>query len=378
MPAENEGLEVIETMRIAATLAIGAVALVVGACGGGGEPEREAPKKPVSLTTDQIAKRAKYGVAYIKSRGFGDDVQIGTGFVVSSNPEKTRIVTAAHVVGQGIEAKVGNQPKRSARLINAGGCKGDVAILEIDTPPKVTVLPIETAPVKVGMDIVTMGYSSTDPRTSAPREAAVKEGSVSRAEARNLSLGKDVPRLPVAIELDITTKEGLSGGPAINPEGRVVGLVVSKEVDGDSVGNALPMSFVQPLVKDMSDGKNDQPGWELWAVDGSFPYRSMVSAMYPELGSALGREVANILRSVDERGLLVVDAQEGRPASKLPSGVLVKSLNGTDVKTATDACRVWQSASPGSAMRVTGVKMFSASSVADAMDPFYGRMKVPR
>ena len=367
----------IEKMRIAATLAIGAAALAVGACGSS-EPEREAPKGPVSLTTEQIAQRAKYGVAYIKSTDFGKSKQIGTGFVISSNPQTTRIVTAAHVLGQGIEVSLGGQPKQSARLINKGGCKGDVGIIEIKTPAKATVLPIEPAPVKVGTDVVTMGYSSTDISRNAPREAAVKEGSVSRSQVRNLSVGKSDPRLPIAVQTDVTTKPGDSGGPAFNRQGRVVGLVVSKEADGDSVGHALPMSFVQPLIKDLSDGKNDQPGWELWAVDQTFPYRSMVSTMYPELGSALGREVASIMRSANYRGLLVVDSQEGRPAGKLPSGVLVKSLNGTDVETATDACRVWESASPGSVVRVTGVKMFSASEVFDALDSFYGRMKAPR
>jgi S1-C subfamily serine protease len=368
---------VIETMRIAATLAIGAAAtLALAACGS--EPEPEAPKGPVKLSTEQIAQRAKYGVAYIKSTDFGKSKQIGTGFVISSNPEKTRIVTAAHVLGEGIEASIGGQPKQSARLINEGGCRGDVGIIEIDTPPKVRVLPTRAVPASVGMKVVMMGYSSTDISKNAPKEAAVKEGSVSRAQVRNLSLGKSEPKLPVAIQTSAPTNPADSGAPLFDETGSVVGLVVSKEVDADNVGHALPMSFVQPLVEDLSDGRNDQPGWELWAVDRSFPYRTMVSAMYPDLGSGLAREVARILRNFDERGLLVVDSEEGRPAGKLPPGVLIQSLNGSDVETAAEACRVWASASPGSVVRVTGLEMFSAGEVFDAAEPFYGRMKVPR
>lgn len=95
--------------------------------------------------------------------------------------------------------------------------QGDVALLKVqsDTPmPALTVAPSEPAQ---GTDIVASGYPGSVLRAvDLTNEPSMKEGSVSGS--------KTVAGVPFT-EIDAPTSPGMSGGPVVDMEGRVVGTV---------------------------------------------------------------------------------------------------------------------------------------------------------
>lgn len=365
-------------MRVLVSVALGGLAMALGACA---DDEQEIVKPSVpELTTEQLAQRAKFGVAFIKAVDYADKKKAGSGVVVYADKEKTQIITAQHVVGEGMRVSLGGQPPQSARILGRAGCKADLALVETDTPPRVTVIPMRNDPVRIGERVVAMGYSSVQAHDNSPEEAAVKEGQISRADVRNLSMGRDVVRTPSAIQTDAAINPADSGGYLGDRFGRLVGINVFKEAstEVDNVGYALPVPAIRPLMGQMRSGKTGDAGWELWAVDRSFPVLAMVSTVYSDLSPGLASAVAGVVRSFKPRGMMVVDRQPGRPAGRLPVGVLIQKVNGATARSMTQICDVWDSQAPGSTVAVSGIWFFGADSPLNMFKPFERRIRVPR
>lgn len=362
-------------------VALGALVAATAASGcGDDEAEVHRSQAPPPLTTEQLAQRAEYGVAFIKATDYRKDKKIGTGIVVSSDEQKTRILTAEHVTGPGMRVSIAGAAPVSGRLIGRGGCDADLALIEIPTPPKVTVLPVRTEPVHVGEKIVTMGFSSTQPYDNTPDQAVVKEAQVSRAAVRNISMGRDAVRTRVALQINGALNPADSGGPMLDEHGRLIGISVFKEVgpDVDNVGYGLPMSVVKPMLPQLERGDGSRFGIRMMAVSHSFPWEQFVEVRYPELNGRGVRIVAGVLRRQHLSGMLVWDSEPGRPGARIPVGSVITGVNGSDVASMTQFCDVWQGSAANSVVRTSGFRMFSAGSIFDMLDPVSSRMRVPR
>lgn len=123
-----------------------------------------------------------------------------------------------------------------ARLVEAKAAdEGDVALLKVEQADLPTLELAEDVDVNIGTPIMAVGYpGSTDRVTDATLEPTFKDGKVSSKKTRGGGL------VPV-YEISAAVSEGMSGGPTIDLEGRVVGVNSFKVA-----GEEQSFNFVAP------------------------------------------------------------------------------------------------------------------------------------
>ena len=145
-----------------------------------------------------------------KSRvSFGTGWPVAAGFVVTSNhviSEHSKI-SLIRTDGTRIPARVVLQDKSN-----------DLALLQAEDvkllPPA---LPLSSSPARIGAKVITIGYPHPDILGSKPK---LTEGVVSATSGAG-----DDPRV---LQISVPVQAGNSGGPLINMEGEVVGVVMAK------------------------------------------------------------------------------------------------------------------------------------------------------
>jgi hypothetical protein len=173
-----------------------------------------------------------------------------------------RIVTAMHVVARArsFEIVFADGTKARARLVG-GDERNDVAILELDGVAPSGIVPLELADpasLSVGEPIIALGHPQAGSATNDPREEGLFTWSISRGI---LSTWNDHQ-----IQVDIRVTHGNSGGPILDCEGRVIG-VVSHGIGsrGDTVNFATGPRPILAL-----DRNPVVPGISLAPTDGIF------------------------------------------------------------------------------------------------------------
>ena len=147
----------------------------------------------------------------------------GTGFFVSS---AGYVVTAHHVVDGAEEISVRDSRGTVQRATLVRADKGnDLAVLKVGVAPKV--LPIAPSTfARRGTEVFTVGYPRIDVQGVEPK---VTHGIVSA-----LSGLKDDPRF---LQTSTPVQPGNSGGPLVNRNGQVVGVIVGKLSDAWMITN---------------------------------------------------------------------------------------------------------------------------------------------
>ena len=182
--------------------------------------------------------------------GAGQQSSTGSGFLVSADG---LAITNYHVVSQ-----VALEPKTyRLEYAAADGSHGDARLLAIDLPN----------------DLAVVGLDKRDAPFFAFDDAAV-EGSVPKGE-RLYSMGNP-------LDLGFTINEGtynglversyserihftgalnpgMSGGPTVNGEGRVVGVNVAKRSGGELVSFLVPARFAAALLRRVRDHEMEPP-----------------------------------------------------------------------------------------------------------------------
>lgn len=157
-----------------------------------------------------------------------DQTQSGSGFLISS----TRVVTNAHVVA-GVESPTVELPsgERATGRIVHFDTERDLALLAVDE--------VSTAPVSVGDPLdagdaaFVMGYPGGGPFSAGPAEVQA------RGESSVNDIYRDGASVHEIYQLSADVRQGNSGGPVVDPDGDVVGVVFAKAMEGEDVGFAL-------------------------------------------------------------------------------------------------------------------------------------------
>jgi regulator of sirC expression with transglutaminase-like and TPR domain len=182
-------------------------------------------------TAEQLAAAARKSVVRILSTGrTGKPEGVGTGFVVGDG----LVATNMHVIGEArpVTVQTSDGKRYEATAVHASDRGADLAIIRIDAKGLPPLELGNSDEVKQGREVVSLG----NPRGL---EYSVASGVVS---ARRDIDGRAM------IELRMPVDPGNSGGPLLDTQGRVQGVVTLKSAVTENLGYAMPINALKPLL----------------------------------------------------------------------------------------------------------------------------------
>ncbi|MBI1916806.1 MAG: trypsin-like peptidase domain-containing protein [Planctomycetes bacterium] len=166
---------------------------------------------------------------------------MGTGIILDP---RGYIITNHHVVEEvsSLRVRLADGTSAPARVI-ARDKDEDLALLKIDVPQTLEVMPLGTATdVMVGETVVAIGNAYGYDHT-------VTVGIVS-AIKRDVTLNKDIAYKSL-IQTDAAINPGNSGGPLLNIKGELIGVNVAIRAGAQGIGFAIPVDTMMRVAADM-------------------------------------------------------------------------------------------------------------------------------
>ncbi len=234
-------------LRLAAALAVCASvsASVLAPAFAAAPPAAPEPaaSAPVSLSARKVYEQARSQLVQIRTvlKGQASQTSVGSGFLVS---KEGHLITNFHVVS---EAAL--KPERHELVsVTADGREAPVQILMIDVRHDLALLKMSGAKQPASYDALSF-RRETDKLAQGERMYslgnpldvgfAVIEGNYNGLVERSF-----YPQIFFAGSLS----GGMSGGPALDQEGRVIGVNVARRVDGEQVSFLVPAAFASALL----------------------------------------------------------------------------------------------------------------------------------
>lgn len=217
------------------------------------------------MTTNQVAEAQNRAKSFIErenkdypsaSTNDNEIKTFGTGFFISRNGY---FVTAAHVVKNAKSVQISWRSKDySAEMIFADEIL-DVAVLKVDGIQSPQVLSLSSSStVKTGDAVFTLGFPQVQFQGIEPKYT---DGAISSLSG----MAND----PKYFQISVPVQPGNSGGPLLDSQGRVVGLINSRLDDintlletgsiPQNVNYALKSSFIVPLLESLPDIQLEKP-----------------------------------------------------------------------------------------------------------------------
>jgi S1-C subfamily serine protease/regulator of sirC expression with transglutaminase-like and TPR domain len=192
---------------------------------------------PPALSVKDIAAHVKPSLVTITFTGRDGSVDgTGSGFVVAPDG---LIATSLHVIGEArpIKVQFADGGKFDVTEVHAWDRRSDLALIRIDAKD-LAPLPLgDSDTLEQGSPIVAMG----NPRGL---DFSVVSGVVSaRREVKTGDLDADA-----MIQLAIPIEPGNSGGPLLDMQGRVHGILTLKSALTENLGFAMPINSLKPLL----------------------------------------------------------------------------------------------------------------------------------
>lgn len=183
-------------------------------------------------TTDLVAELKPAVVVISFSGRDGKQEGLGTGFVIS---EDGLVATNLHVIGEGrpISVQFPDGTQRDVTTVHASDRQLDLAIVRIDAKGLKPLSLGDSDAVKDGQPVIAIG-------NPLGLKHSVVEGIVS---GRRDIDGRKMLQLAMPIE------QGNSGGPLVDRDGRVLGLITLKSLVTDNLGFAVSVNSLKPLIE---------------------------------------------------------------------------------------------------------------------------------
>lgn len=205
-------------------------------------PVTEVPPPDSALVRDPVVQRARASVLKVRGRAPSCQRALeGTGFVIGEE----RVMTNAHVVAGTDEVSVevpgrGGGTTRTARVVYYDDAV-DVAVLAV---PGLTAnaLPINDEAADTGDNAVALGYPLDGPFSSSP--AKIRQ----RIQLRGPNIYESETVTRDVYTIRGVVRSGNSGGPLVDPSGRVIGVVFGAAVDQGDTGFVLTVDQVRPAL----------------------------------------------------------------------------------------------------------------------------------
>jgi serine protease Do len=217
--------------------------LAAGACWGEGiSPAAGDAPTPPSLSARKVYEQARSQLVQIRTvlKGRASQTSVGSGFIVT---REGHILTNFHVVSQAVL-----KPERHDLVyVTADGREAPVTVLMLD----------------VLHDLALLKAADAQPRSF--------DALAFRADARPLAQGERIYSLGNPLDVGFAVMEGnynglvrrsfypqiffggalsagMSGGPALDESGEVIGVNVARRVDGEQVSFLVPAAFAVALL----------------------------------------------------------------------------------------------------------------------------------
>lgn len=186
------------------------------------------------VAATSVLRRAQQITVRIRALGC-DQLGLGSGFVLPGNV----VVTNRHVVAAPKEVSVNTWDGTSLRAdVTGTAMDSDLAILQLADDVDLPVAELRTDPVEPGEPVIVVGYPGGGPAT------------VSTGEVVSLIDGEMLDEPADVIRVDAEISQGNSGGPLLDDEGKVVGVVFAVDV-GSGDGLVVPID----TLLDRLDGR---------------------------------------------------------------------------------------------------------------------------
>ena len=203
----------------------------------------ELPAPSPELVKDPVVQRARASVLKIRGRAPSCSRALeGTGFVIGDQ----RVMTNAHVVAGTSDVSVevpkagGGSQTESARVVYYDE-QVDIAVLAVpDLDARV--LPFNFSGAQTGDNAVALGYPLDGPFSSSP--AKIRQ----RIQLRGPDIYESSTVTRDVYTIRGTVRSGNSGGPLINPQGQVIGVVFGAAVDQGDTGFVLTADQVRAAL----------------------------------------------------------------------------------------------------------------------------------
>jgi serine protease Do len=252
----------------------------------------------------------------------------GSGFFISADGF---IVTNNHVIegADRIEVTVGEERRKYEATLVGADPRTDLALLKVEGRSDFPFLEFADKPARVGEWVLAVG-------NPFGLGGSVSAGIVS-------AQGRDIGSSPYDyMQIDAAVNRGNSGGPAVNLEGKVVG--VNTAIFSPSGGNvgiafAVPASVAQEVITQLRDSGKVSRGW----------LGVTIQDVTEDLAAGLGMDAD------DPHGAIVTTILEDGPSmgSDLLVGDTIVAVQGDRVNNSRDLARKIAAISPGTDARLS-------------------------
>jgi serine protease Do len=254
---------------ISRRLSLWLFALLAFATFGVAAPKRAVAPGPKQESVADLARRLRPSVVVVTHYGRdGKQDGVGAGFIISSNG---LIATCAHVIGEAraITVRLQDGREHDVTEVHAWDRNLDLAILRIDAVKLQALALGDSDELSQGAPVVAMG-------NPLGMEHSVVQGVVSaRREFEHVEM----------IQLAIPIEPGNSGGPLVDMEGRVHGLLTLKAALSANLGFATPVNALKKLI-----AKPNPVPMKRWLTIGALnakEWEPLMGARWQQRGGAL-------------------------------------------------------------------------------------------
>ncbi|MCL2047570.1 MAG: trypsin-like peptidase domain-containing protein [Defluviitaleaceae bacterium] len=297
------------------------------------------PIDPQEPSFVEVIPRAKAAVVSINVTaptvsifGRGEAPGSGSGFIFAEDEEFYFIATNNHVIENTISIRVSLDDIEDIPAVVVGyDTDSDVAVIAVlrEELEKLEA-PFAIAPLG-DSDLLRMGDAVIAIGNAMGEGQTVTRGIIS-ALSLNIPIPSNRNRLNLdVLQTDAAVNRGNSGGPLVNQNGEVVGIVTAKLIGADieGMGYALPINNVRPLLEDILETGN-------------------IRRAYLGINAEDVTEWIRNLFNLPSTGVLVGDVESDSPAeeSGLQRGDLIVEFDEKRIESIADLQQALENARP--------------------------------
>ncbi len=245
---------------------------------------------------------------------------VGTGFIVDENGY---IVTNSHVVNDGDYKKI------TINLYDGDSLDGE--LLWNDSTLDLAVVKIDKSGLKAAelgdSDLVKIGAyaAAIGNPLGLTFERSMSQGIISGLD-RTITVSSSSSLSGTTMEglfqTDAAINSGNSGGPLLNAKGQVIGIASAKASNGESMGFAIPVNVVKPIIAQIiENGFYERVYLGITAIGIEQQTSVSAEALEEYYGSSTGIYIASVAKG------------GGADRAGLQEGDVILTVNGTRVGT---------------------------------------------